>query len=74
MRKVQHTIRISVDRVSFNDVIILSYSDYSRAELMKLVEWIESGLIGLSYNIEISTYIDQVPDGQSDDQISKCAD
>lgn len=68
MRDVQHEIKITVDRVSFNDVIILKYSDYSRVDLMKLVEWIEGGLMGLSYNIELCTFIDQDLKGKDNDE------
>lgn len=74
MREVQHEIKITIDRGSFNDVTILKYSDYSRVDLMKLVEWIESGLMGLSYNIELCTYINMDPNGQNDKQVSKCVE
>lgn len=69
MREVQHEIKITVDRVSFNDVIILKYSDYSRIDVMKLVEWIEGGLMGLSYAIELCTYINQDLNIQDDNKI-----
>lgn len=74
MREVQHEIKITVDRASFRDVINLKYSDYSIEALMQLVKWIEGGLIGLPYNIEVCTYINQDPNGQNDKQVSKCVE
>lgn len=75
MRKVQHDIKINVHRGIYIDTIVLRYyDDYSRENLMKLVQWIEGGLMGQSYYIDVCTYIDQDLSRQNDDKTSKCAD